>query len=117
MYTGDVTCFHASAYWYEEDLSAMTEEQAFETLEGLLEGYGEYEDERVAVPLTTGVTDDGIYYAQVSIESDFGYVYALRAFLTDSAVGCLTYDRYDYEEWSQEFEELANSWFTKLKKL
>lgn len=117
MYEGDVTCFGASAYWYAEDFSGMTQEEAFETLEGLLEEYGEFEDERVAVPLATGVTDGGIRYAQLSIESDFGYVYAVRAFMTDSAVGCLTYDRYDFESWSQDFEDLANGWFGAMKPL
>ena len=70
-----------SVEWYADDpLRADDKDTQLQTVQSLLEGYGSWEDERIVVPVTTGETPDGIVYAQISVECDYGYVYRAGRF-------------------------------------
>ena len=113
-YDGDNYDFSMDVLWMHLGDAVYTEEEAFEALKNTLDGYGEYGDETIVQPVFTGETEDGILYAQLSVEGESGYVYAMRAFLYDDVYGLISYDRYDLDGWSEAFEDAAASCFDGL---
>ena len=113
-YDGDNYDFSMDVLWMHLGDTVYTEEEAFEALKNTLDGYGEYGDETIVQPVFTGETEDGILYAQLSVEGESGYVYAMRAFLYDDVYGLISYDRYDLDGWSEAFEDAAASCFDGL---
>lgn len=104
-----------SVEWYTDDpLRADDKDTQLQTVQSLLEGYGSWEDERIVVPVTTGETPDGIVYAQISVECDYGYVYTVRSFFYEDTVGRVSYTQFEPAEWSQEYETAVTNCFNQL---
>ncbi len=65
--------------------------------------------------MTIDETQDGILYMQVSVQSDYGYVYTIRSFFYGDTIGRVTYTQFEPAEWSQEYETAVTNCFNQLR--
>lgn len=65
--------------------------------------------------MTIDETQDGILYMQVSVQSDYGYVYTIRSFFYGDTIGRVTYTQFEPPVWSEEYEAAVNACFNQLR--
>lgn len=59
-------------------------------------------------------TQDGILYMQVTVQSDYGYVYTMRSFYYGDTIGRVTYTQFEPPVWSEEYQTAVNNCFNQL---
>lgn len=112
--SGGNTYAYSIEWMKDSQLGSLNKDTAMEVIQGMLDGYGSAEDERVAVPVASGETQDGILYAQISVECDYGYVYTTRSFSYGDIIGWVTYTQFEPPVWSQEYETAVTDCFNQL---